>query len=62
MLRVLQIVCLILDGFSRKEIHLAFVFWYEMRCTEFLHLIFFKIKNFRIGIPISQFFNSGIQK
>jgi hypothetical protein len=32
-----------------------------MRCIEFLHF-FFGIPNFGIGIPISRFFNSGIQK
>jgi hypothetical protein len=32
-----------------------------MRCTEFL-CIFFGIPNFRIGLPICQLFNSGIQK
>jgi hypothetical protein len=33
-----------------------------MRCIEFLPLCFFGIPNFGIGIPISQFFNSGIRE
>ncbi len=34
----------------------------KMRCIEFLRLFFLGILNFGIGIPISQFFNSRIQK
>jgi hypothetical protein len=33
-----------------------------MRCIEFLRLFFFRIPNFRIGIPICRFFNSGIRE
>ncbi len=40
---------------------IAIVFWYKMRCTEFLR-IFFGIPIFGIGIPICRFFNSGIKK
>ncbi len=32
----------------------------KMRCNEFLHFFSFRIPNFWIGIPISQFFNSRI--
>jgi hypothetical protein len=34
----------------------------KMGCIEFQCLLFFGIPNFGIGIPFSQFFNSGIQK
>jgi hypothetical protein len=33
-----------------------------MRCHEFLRNFFLGIPNFGIGIPISQFFNSGIRE
>jgi hypothetical protein len=33
---------------------IATVFWYKMRCTEFLPLFFFGIPNFGIGILIRQ--------
>jgi hypothetical protein len=31
---------------------IAIVFWYKMRCTDFLRKIFFGIPNFEIRIPI----------
>ncbi len=41
---------------------IAIIFWYKMRCTEFLHNKKFGIPNFRIRITSWWLFYSGIQK